>query len=88
MITVPQNMQPLNTSMFTTNGIESVTTTVLLPNACRLQLALVYRSPSVSLEAFLSALVAILNHVAMSDIPTVVWVTLMKTYYKSQILEC
>ncbi len=73
MITVPQNMQLLNTSMFTTNGIEAVTATVLSPNACRLQ--------------FLSALVAILNHVAMSDIPTVVWVTLMKTYYESRILE-
>ena len=31
-----------------------------------------YRSPSVSLDAFLSALDAILNHIAMSDIPTVV----------------
>lgn len=72
MISVPQSMQPAHTSTFTNNGIEAVTTTLLLPNACRLQVALVYRSPSVSLDAFLGALATVLNHVAMSDIPTVV----------------
>ena len=72
MISVPQSMQPTYTSRFTTNGIETVTTTLLLPNACRLQVVLVYRSPCVSLDAFLSALATVLNHVAMSDIPSVV----------------
>ena len=72
MISVPQSMQPAHTSTFTTNGIEAVTTTLLLPNACRLQVALVYRSPSVSLDAFLGALATVLSHVAMSDFPTVV----------------
>ena len=72
MISVPPNMQPANTSTLTANGIESVITTLLLANACHLQVALVYRSPSVSSEAFLSTLVTLLNHIAMSDIPTVV----------------
>lgn len=72
MISVSQNVQPVNTSIFTTNGIEGVSTTLLLPNACRLQVALVYRSPSVTLDAFLTALVAILNPIALTDISTVV----------------
>ena len=72
MISVPHSMQPTHTSRFTTNGIERVTTTLLLPNACRLQVVLVYRLPCVSLDAFLSALATVLNHVAVSDIPSVV----------------
>ena len=72
MISVPQNMQPACTSKFTTNGIEGVTTTLLLPNATQLQVALMYRLPSVSSDAFLSALTTIVNLIAISDIPTVV----------------
>ena len=72
MISVPQSMQPAHTSTFTTNGIEAITTTLLLPNSCRLQVALVYRSPCVSLNEFLSALATVLDHVAVSDIPSVV----------------
>jgi len=45
---------------------------LLLPNATHLQVVLMYRSPSVSSDAFLSALAAILNLIAISNIPSVV----------------
>ena len=72
IISVPQSMQPTDTSTFTANGIEAVTTTLLLPNTCCLQVALLYRSPSVSLNAFLSALATMLNQIATSNIPTII----------------
>ncbi len=81
MISVPPGMQPAHTSAFTANGIEAVTTTLLLPNACCLQVALLYRSPSVSFNAFLSALAAILNQMPLR---TLFWATLMRTCYKIQ----
>ena len=47
---VPNQMHLFNnTRRFGTNGIEAVSVTLGLPNAGHLQLALLYRSPSVSL---------------------------------------
>lgn len=72
MISAPQNMQPAHIARFTSNGIEAVATTLILPNATHLLVAVVYRSPSMSSDAFLNALTAILNHIAMPDIPAIV----------------
>ena len=47
-------------------------TTLLLGNGTSVQLVLIYRSPSVSVQALISLLTTILDDVSMSAIPTVV----------------
>lgn len=54
------------------NGIEAVSTTLLLHNASQIQLALLYRSPSVPLETLMSLLSRVINHVKASNIPCVI----------------
>ena len=47
MLCVPSQMQPSNTQRFVTNGIESVSTTLLLPNENCMHMALVLFGPKV-----------------------------------------
>ena len=47
LICVPSHMRPANVHRFATSGIEAVSATIQLPGADKLQLALIYRSPSV-----------------------------------------
>ena len=72
MISFPQHMRPCNRNRFTCNGIECVATTLLLPNAKCLQVALLYRSPSVPLQQLIIMLSTVLNYVSMSNTPTVI----------------
>ena len=72
MISVPQYMQPCHTQRFASNGIEVIITTLSLPNAKSLQIALLYRSPSFPMQQLITMLTRILNYVSMSNTPTVI----------------
>ena len=72
MMCVPSQMQPSDTQTFTTNGIEAVSCMMVLPNLTRIQIALVYRSPSVSRTAFVTVLTRLLRHVSVSNTPCVI----------------
>ena len=69
MISVPQHMQPCHTQRFASNGIEVVVTTLSLPNAKSLQIALL---PSVPMQQLLTMLTQVSNYVSMSNTPTVI----------------
>lgn len=56
LISVVQNMQPSDTRLFTFNGIECLVTKVLLSNATYLSIALVYLSPTSSIDIFANLL--------------------------------
>ena len=102
MISVPQDMQPSGTCTFTSNGIEAVCTTLLLPNASQIQIVLLYRSPSVPMEALISLLSRVLNHVTVSGTARIILgdfnedllnhtdsriVSLMSTYGYTQLVQ-
>ena len=72
MISVPQYKQPCHTQIFASNGIEVIVTTLSLPNAKSLQIALLYRSPSIPMQQLITMLTRILNYVSMSNTPTVI----------------
>ena len=72
MICVPSHMQPSDTQRFAANGIEAVSCMMVLPNLTRIQIALVYRSPSVSRTAFIAMLTRLLRHVSLSNTPRVI----------------
>ena len=57
---------------FATNGIEAVSCMLILPNLTRMQIALVYRSPSVSQTTFRTVLSRLLGHMAMCNTPCLV----------------
>ena len=69
MICVPRQMKPSNTQRFVSNGIESVCTTLALPNGSCMQVALVYRSPRVSRELLITFLCRLLNYVSVFNLP-------------------
>ena len=54
MISVPECVQPTNTHRYASNGIEAVSTTLLLAKNKQIQIALLYRSPSVPLQTLTS----------------------------------
>ena len=56
MICVPRQMQLCNVQRFAASSIEAISTTLQLPNAKHLQIAVVYRSPSVSQTALTTVL--------------------------------
>ena len=72
VISVPQTMQPSQVTEFTVNGIEAVTTTVLLLNSSYFQLCVIYRPPSTSIDALVTVMSIILSRVTLSDILSVV----------------
>ena len=72
MISVPRHMQPCHTQRFASNGVEVIITTLSLPNAKSLQIALLYRSPSVPIQQLITMLTRILSYVSMSNTPTVI----------------
>ena len=47
MICVSSHMNPFNIQRFATNGIEAVSAMIQLPNVRNMQIAAVYRSPSI-----------------------------------------
>ena len=62
MISVPQHMQPYHTQSFASNGIEVIITTLSLPNAKSLQIALLYRSACVPMQQLITMLTRALNY--------------------------
>ena len=72
MICVPSQMHPSDTQRFAANGIEAVCCMLVLPNLARMQIALVYRSPSVCQRTFRTVLCRLLRHMAMCNTPCLV----------------
>ena len=67
MICVPSQMHPSDIQRFSVNGIETVYCMLVLPNLTRIQITLVYRSPSVSQTTFKTVLSRLLRHMAMCN---------------------
>ena len=65
-------MNPSNVQRFTSNGIEAVSATIQLPNASNMQIAVVYRSPSVPRATLITVLTRLLRHVTLCSIPCVI----------------
>ena len=72
MISVPDGMQPTSMCRYASNGIETVSTTLLLLNNTPIQIALLYRSPIAPLHALTSLLSTMLTHASVSSLPCVV----------------
>ena len=72
MISIPHEMHFCRTQTFTSNGIEVVITTLVLPNLKCLQIALLYRSPSVPAQQLIVMLTRILNYTSESNVPTII----------------
>ena len=66
MICVSSQMQPSDTHRFATNCM------MVLPNLTRIQIALVYRSPTVPRTAFVTLLSKLLQYVSLSNTPCVI----------------
>ena len=71
MISVDRSMQPSNTANFVSNGMECVVIT-LQHGDKKLQVAVVYRSPSVPIIQFVQFMTNIVNHVSTAGIATLV----------------
>ena len=71
MISVPNTMQPSSTVTFVCNGIESVVTCLCVADK-RLQVAVVYRSPSVPMRQLVQLMTRLLQHVSATGVPTVI----------------
>ena len=69
---VPSQMHPTNLHRFATNGIEAVSATLELPNGSHIQVALLYRSPSLSLTALTPILLRLLTNLSVYNTPCVV----------------
>ena len=72
LICVPTQLNPTNVHRFATSGIEAISVTVKLPNGENLQIALVYRSPSVPQTTFITLLTRLLTHVTRCATPCVI----------------
>ena len=72
LICVPSQLNPTKMHRFATSGIEAVSATVQLPNGENLQIALVYRSPSVPQTTFITLLTRLLTHVTLCTTPCVI----------------
>ena len=69
MLSVPQSMSPRNVIKINRNGIEILVTTLLLSNNRNVQIALLYRSPNVSVEYLITVLINMFNNID-STLPT------------------
>ena len=65
-------MNPSNTQRFATKDIEAVSTTIDIPNAGSMHIAVVYRSPSVPQATFITVLSRMLTHVSTCNMPCVI----------------
>ena len=73
MISVVQNMQQSHTQSYTCyNGIECLTTRLLLPSNTYLNVILVYRSPSSSMDIFANLLTTLLQNQSFLTVATVI----------------
>ena len=72
LLCVPSHMNPSNVHRFATSGIEAVSATIQLPNVSNMQIAVVYRSPSVPRATLITVLTRLLRHVTLCNIPCVI----------------
>lgn len=71
MLSVPSNMQPSRSATVVSYGMESVVT-ILNINGKKLQVAVVYKSPSVSVPHFVQWMTRLLQYVSTAGIATIV----------------
>ena len=71
MLVVPTNSKPFRTATFVSNGIESLVTTVHIQEQ-QMQIAVIYRSPSIPMQLLIQHMTRLLEHVNVVNIPTVV----------------
>ena len=72
LICVPSYTSPTSMHRFATTGIEAVSATIQLTGADSLQIAVVYRSPSVAQATLITLLTRMLTHLTISTLPCVV----------------
>ena len=72
LMCVPSHMTPFNVQRFAVSGIEVVSATVKLPRSECLQIATVYRSPSVPQATLITLLRRLLAHLTQSTTPSIV----------------
>ena len=72
MISIPEHMQPTNTHRYSSNGIEAVSTTLLLANNTPIHIGLLYRSPSVPLQILTNLLSRVLEHFSVYSLPCII----------------
>ena len=70
LLCVPSHMNPSNVQRFATIGTEAVSATIQLPS--NMQIAVVYRSPSVPRATLITVLTRLLRHVTLCSIPCVI----------------
>ena len=70
LMSVPSTMQPSHTSTFTSHGIEGITTRLCVHNTEYIQVALLYRPPSIPTATFVTVLTTIVSD--MSNLPTII----------------
>ena len=71
MLSLPSSMQPCRTATFASNGIESVVTSVQVQSQ-QLQVAVIYRSPSVSIQHIVQHMTTLLEYANTVNIATVI----------------
>ena len=76
LMSVLSAMEPSHINTFTTHGMEVRTTRLFLHNTKYIQIALLYRPPSVPLVSFTNVLTMLMNHMSSYNLPTVI----MRTY--------
>ena len=72
MICVPSYMQPSQTCTFTSNSIEVACATLTLNSANQIQIFVVYRSPNVPLQAFLTTISQVLIYASSTNMPRII----------------
>ena len=70
-MSVPSTMQPSHISTFTSHGIEVLATRLCVHNT-DIQIALLYRPPSVPIATFVTVLTTIVAHMSLSNLPTII----------------
>ena len=72
LMSVPSSMQPSHNSTFTSHGVEGLTTRLLLPNMEYIQIALLYRPPSVPIATFVTMLTTLVTRMSMYSLRTII----------------
>ena len=72
LMCVPSQMKPCNVQRFATTDIEAFSVTLQFPTAHSMQVALVYRSPSVPQTTFTTVLTTLLSRVCMCHTPCLI----------------
>ena len=71
LMSVPSTMQPSHTNILTSHGIEGLTTRLYVHNT-DIQIALLYRPPSVPTATLVTVLTTIVTHMSLSTLPTII----------------